>query len=234
MQYMDYQTYYLINYGLIFLGVIITLVAQTFINISYSKYKKINNKNMITGSDMARYILDKNGLTNISVVRVAGELTDHYDPTSKVVRLSDSIYNGTSIASVAVAAHECGHAIQDKVGYIFMRIRASLVPIVNFSSFAGYIAILIGLIFGSSNLIWIGIYFELAILLFQIVTLPVEIDASKRGLKELTGSGKISSTEVSGSRTMLIAAASTYLASVATTLVEILRLVLLVGNRNRD
>src|SRR5574344_2670519 len=96
MQYMDYQTYYLINYGLIFLGVIITLVAQTFINISYSKYKKINNKNMITGSDMARYILDKNGLTNISVVRVAGELTDHYDPTSKVVRLSDSIYNGRS------------------------------------------------------------------------------------------------------------------------------------------
>lgn len=231
---MGYQNYYLINYGLLFLGLIITLIAQGFISVSYRKYKEIRNKKGITGAEVARYILDKNGLNNVSVVSVSGELTDHYDPTSKIVRLSNSIYRGDTVAAVAVAAHECGHAIQDKTGYVFMRIRASLVPIVSFSSFAGYIAILIGLLFSSVNLIWIGIYFEIAILVFQIITLPVEIDASRRALIELDSTGFIAPDEVNGSKAMLTAAASTYLASVATTLLEILRLVLLVGGRSRD
>ena len=224
--------YLFINYGLIIIGVVITLGAQLFISTSYAKYSKVQNKKHITGSDMARYILDKHGLSKVYVVEIGGDLTDHYDPSRKVVRLSKNIYEGTSISSVAVAAHECGHAIQDKEGYIFMRIRAFLVPIVNFASYAGYFAILIGVIFSSKDLIWLGIFFELAILLFQLVTLPVEIDASKRGLKELTASHKIESTEVDGSKQVLVAAASTYVASVATTLLQILRLILIFGDRD--
>ena len=221
--------YYLINYGLLILGALITFIAQIFINASYSKYKKVLNISRISGAEMARYILDKNGLKDVSIVKVSGNLTDHYDPRKKVVRLSSEIYEGTSIASIAVAAHECGHAIQDSVGYVFMRIRSMLVPIVNISSYAGYVAITIGLIAGFIKLIWIGIYFELAILLFQFITLPVEIDASKRGLKELKESNKLDEVEYSGSKVMLISAASTYVASLATTLLQILRLVLLVA-----
>ena len=228
------MNYYLVSYGLLFLGTIITFLAQAFISISYKKYKKVKNASKITGAEMARSILDRNGLTSVSVQEVAGDLTDHYDPRTKVVRLSSEIYGGTSVASISVAAHECGHAIQDSVGYTMMRIRSMLVPVVNISSYAGYIAITIGLLAGLTKLIWAGIYFELAILLFQLVTLPVEIDASKRGLKELKESGKVEDTEYSGSKVMLISAASTYVASLATTLLQVLRLVLLVSGKNRD
>lgn len=228
------MNWYLINYGLLLLGALITFIAQGFISISYSKYKKVSNASKITGAEMARYILDKNGLKDVSVVETAGNLTDHYDPRTKVVRLSSDIYRGSSIASISVAAHECGHAVQDSVGYIMMRIRSMLVPIVNLSSYAGYIAITIGLLAGLTKLIWAGIYFELAILLFQFVTLPVEIDASKRGLKELRECGKVADDEYHGSKVMLISAASTYVASLATTLLQVLRLVLLVSGKNRD
>ena len=228
------MSYFMINYGLLILGTLITLAAQGFINLAYSKYKKVKNESGIKGYEMARYILDKHGFSNVQVVKVAGELTDHYDPTSKVVRLSESIYSGDTVAAISVAAHECGHAVQDKEGYLMMRIRSMLVPVVNFSSYAGYFAIMIGLIEGLTKLVWIGIYFELAILLFQIVTLPVEIDASSRGLKELKNHDRVKSSEYGGSKIMLIAAASTYLASVATTLLQILRLVLMVSGKNRD
>ena len=228
------MNWYLINYGLLLLGALITFLAQTFISVSYSKYKKISNTSKISGAEMARYILDKNGLSKVDVVEVSGNLTDHYDPKSKVVRLSTDIYNGKTIAAISVAAHECGHAVQDSVGYIMMRIRSMLVPIVNISSYAGYIAITIGLVAGLTKLIWAGIYFELAILLFQLVTLPVEVDASKRGLKELRECGKVADDEYHGSKVMLISAASTYVASLATTLLQVLRLVLMVTGRERD
>ena len=228
------QDYYLINYGLIILGSLIAFLAQIFISVSYSRYKKKYNAAKLKGVDVARYILDKHGLKNVQVVEVSGELTDHYDPTAKVVRLSSDIYHGDTVAGMAVAAHECGHAIQDNVGYLMMRIRSKLVPIVNFSSYAGYIAILLGFLFGLTNVVWIGIYFELAILLFQIVTLPVEIDASRRALKELKEYDKVKTSEYHGCKVMLVAAASTYVASVATTLLQILRLVLIVGGRRRD
>lgn len=225
---------YLISYGLVILGSIITLVAQIFISSCYASYKKVKNDKGITGKDMARYILDKNGLSNIKVVETNGELTDHYDPSGKVIKLSKHIYNDATIASIAVAAHECGHAIQDKEGYLPIRIRAFLVPFVNFSSYAGYIAIVLGIFFGSTNIIWLGIFFELAILLFQIITLPVEINASRRALVQLKEHDAIMKKEVSGSKLMLVAAASTYLASVATTLLQILRLILIFGNRRDD
>lgn len=225
---------YLINYGLLILGTLITLGAQAFIKIAYNKYKKVRNESGIKGSEMARYILDKHNMSNVNVVKVSGELTDHYDPTSKVVRLSDSIYDGNTVAAIAVAAHECGHAIQDKEGYLMMRIRSLLVPVVNISSYAGYLAITIGALASLTKLIWIGIYCELAIVLFHLVTLPVEIDASRRGLKELKNNDRVDSSEYSGSLVMLIAAASTYLAAVATALLQVLRLVLMFTGKDRD
>ncbi len=218
-------------YGLTFISLIISLVAQIFVNSAYSKYKKVRNNNGITGKEAARMLLDKHGLRDVKVVATRGFLSDHYDPRSKTVALSHDNYNEASIAAVSVACHECGHAIQDKDEYIFMRMRASLVPITNFASYAGYLAILFGCIFGAFNLIWIGIFCELAILLFQIVTLPVEFDASRRATNELAKMNFFDKDELRKGKTMLRAAAFTYVASVATTLIQILRLVLMAGRR---
>lgn len=220
------------DYILLILGTLITLAAQAFVSLSYKKYKGISNEAHIKGADMARYILDKHGMHNVKVECVSGYLSDHYDPSTKVVRLSTEIYEGTSIASISVAAHECGHAIQDDTGFIMMKIRSLLVPIVNLASYLGYFAIVIGLLASLTKLIWVGIYAELAIVLFQLVTLPVEIDASRRGLKELNNHNSIRPSEYSGALIMLIAAASTYVASVATALLQVLRLLLLVRNRD--
>ena len=226
------MNYYFISYGLTLIAVIITLSAQTFINKNYNKYSKVKNFNNITGKDAARYLLDKNGLTNIEIEKISGHLTDHYDPKNKKIRLSSNIYSGNSIASVAVACHECGHAIQDQDGYVFMRIRSSLVHIVNFSSYAGYIAIVLGIIASSFNLIWLGILLESIILLFQLITLPVEIDASKKALKELENSNYLTQEELNQSKIILTSAALTYVASVANTLIQILRLILIYGRRD--
>ena len=224
--------YYFISYGLTLIAALITIVAQGFVSGSYNKYSKIRTKRGMTGREVARYILDKNDLENIDVVEVSGHLTDHYDPSSKVVRLSSNIYNGSSVASVSVASHECGHAMQDKDGYLFMRVRSSLVSVVNFSSYAGYAAIMLGIVASSFNLIWIGIILEMAILLFQIVTLPVEINASRRALKEIESANFLSDNEFGMGKTMLISAALTYVASVANALLQILRLILLYGRRD--
>ena len=217
----------LIYYGLAIFALVITLGAQAFISITYKKYGDEENTRHISGKEAARQILDRNGLENVKVEEVSGYLSDHYDPKKKVVRLSSSNYSGTSVSAVSVACHECGHAIQDKVGYTFMRIRAFLVPFVNISSFMGYVAIVIGFIFSLMGLVLVGIGLELVILLFQLVTLPVEIDASKRALKQLNETMLLDSEELGHGRTVLIAAASTYVASVAATLLEILRLILI-------
>lgn len=218
-------------YGLILVGVVITLGAQIYVNSTYNKTKKIRNKRGITGAEVARAILDKNGLQKVNVVETKGILSDHYDPKSKVVRLSTDVYHSPSVASISVAAHECGHAIQDKNGYIFIRIRSALVPVVNFSSYAGYFAIMIGALFSLIDLIWLGIILECVILLFQMITLPVEFDASSRALKEIKQMNILEKAEYKKGKGMLTAAAMTYVASVATTLLEILRLVLIFTNR---
>ena len=219
-------------YGLTILSIVIVLGAQIYVSSSYKKYSKIKNEKGITGKEAARYILDKNGLENIKVVDTGGHLSDHYDPSKKVIRLSSSVYNDDSVGSVAVAAHECGHAIQDKQGYMFMKIRSALVPITTFSSYAGYLAIIIGIIFASLKLIWIGIILEVIILLFQLVTLPVEIDASKRALKEIKAGDLLTTKEHKGAKTMLTAAALTYVASVAAAILELVRLVLMFGRND--
>lgn len=217
---------------LMIISLVITLGAQLFVSGAYSKYSKVKNKKRMSGSEAARYILDKNGLKDVKVRRVGGYLSDYYDPRNKTVNLSSANYENASVGALSVACHECGHAIQDKVGYTFMRIRAALVPFVNFSSYAGYFAILFGCLFDSMNLIWFGIFAEMVILLFQIVTLPVEIDASKRAIKELDKYELLDKEELSGGKTMLIAAALTYVASVATTVIQILRLILTFGGRD--
>lgn len=211
---------------------LITLGAQAYISLKYSSTRKIRATSGLSGRDVARKILDANGLENVRIAEVTGELTDHYDPRNKTVNLSSNIYNGTSVASYSVASHECGHAIQDKDGYLFLKIRSSIVPLVNFSSRAGYFAILFGLIFSWMDLLFIGIIFEAVILLFQIITLPVEFNASHRALGELEKLNLVTESEHSKAKGMLIAAALTYVASVATAILEILRLLLIFSSRD--
>lgn len=229
---MFYYMYF--GYGLIIIAFLVTLVADIYLRTRYSKYKKVKVKSGMTGAEVAREILKNNGLENVYVVETRGYLTDHYDPRAKVVRLSTDIYNGDSIASVSVAAHECGHAVQDKEGYFFLKFRSFLVPIVNFSTKFGYLAVLIGLIFGAMDLAWIGIFLLVAILLFQLITLPVEFNASKRGKIFLSKSKIVDSSERSMASSMLMAAAMTYVASLISTLLDLLRLVLVVMGNDRD
>ena len=210
----------------------ITLGAQGFLNSTYKRSAKILSSRNHTGEEVARKILDKNGLRDVDVVETSGELSDHYDPKAKVVRLSTSIFRESSIASVSVAAHECGHAIQDKTGYLFLRIRHSIVPLVNLASKAGYVAIMIGLFAGLAKIFWIGILCEMIILAFQLITLPVEFNASSRGLKQLKELDLIKEDEYPSCRKMLTAAALTYVAAVATALLQILRLILMARRRN--
>lgn len=220
--------------GVLYLvGLLLVLGSQLLVSGSYSKYKKIKNKANISGFDVAREILDKNGLNDIHIVETNGNLTDHYDPSRKVVRLSRDIFHGNSIASMAVAAHECGHALQDKDGYKFMRIRAALVPTVNISTKAGYIALVIGLLFSSKDLALFGVALLAVMLLFQLVTLPVEFNASNRAKKELNKMEKVSGKEEDGVSKMLLAAALTYVASVINEALQIFRLLLIASNSNR-
>ena len=224
--------YYEYNIIIFIVTLLITLGAQAYISLKYSSTRKIRATSGLSGRDVARKILDANGLENVRIAEVTGELTDHYDPRNKTVNLSSNIYNGTSVASYSVASHECGHAIQDKDGYLFLKIRSSIVPLVNFSSRAGYFAILFGLIFSWMDLLFIGIIFEAVILLFQIITLPVEFNASHRALGELEKLNLVTESEHSKARGMLIAAALTYVASVATAILEILRLLLIFSSRD--
>ena len=222
-----------LNYGLIFLALLITTISQITVSSSYKKYKQKLNSKDLTGYDVARTILDKNGLNDIMILETKGNLTDHYDPKRKTVKLSTDIYHGSSIASIAVAAHECGHAIQDKNKYLPMRIRSTLVPIVNLCTKIGYFSIIIGTIF-SYFLIEIGIILLLSMLVFQIITLPVEFNASKRALNELEKLKLINNEEKKQTKKMLSSAAFTYIASLLSTMIEILRYILIFTGRRRD
>lgn len=231
--FVDYDLYIIINWTIPLIGFLITLASQVYININYKIYKgHINAKNKI-GYDAARAILDANNLNDIDVIETKGTLTDHYDPNRKVIRLSTRVFHDASVASVAVAAHECGHAIQDKEGYNFLRIRSFLVPFVNFSTRLGYIVVFIGLLFSFYNVAMIGIALLMAMLLFQLVTLPVEFNASNRAKKEIDKLDMLNSDEKNGMSRMLTSAALTYVASLTTTLLQIFRLFLIVAN-NRD
>lgn len=221
----------IITFTLIIGGFLIVLYAQMRINSAYHKYRIQENKLKMSGCEVAREILDKNGLSNIYVIETKGELTDHYDPTRKVVKLSPEVFHGTSVAALAVAAHECGHVIQDKENYTFMKIRASLVPIVNFISYLGYFALIVSLLAGITGYIKLSILVLVATVVFQLVTLPVEFDASKRAKEQIL---KLHlSEDAEEVSDMLSAAAFTYVASLISSLLSLLRLVILL-NRSDD
>lgn len=220
------------TWGLAIVGFIIVIWAQVKVNGTYNKYKKVKLNKDINGREAARLILEKNNL-DIYVVETQGELTDHYDPSRRVIKLSPAIFRENTVAAVAVAAHECGHAIQDKEGYTFMRIRTALVPVVNFISYAGYIAMFISIFAGAMQYFMIGILIVAATLVFQFITLPVELDASRRALLQLEELKIVTKEELPQAKEVLSAAAMTYIASVLASLLQLIRLVLLF-NRDRD
>ena len=224
-----------LTYILVIIGGIIVMAAQAGVTGNYNKYKDVDSKTGMSGKDVARRILDANGLSNVKVKEVEGELTDHYNPSDKTVNLSSHIYEEKSIASVAVAAHECGHAIQDKNGYLFLRFRHGMVPIANLCSKLGYIVLMIGLGASIFNVAMAGIIMLSVILLFHLVTLPVEFNASNRAKKQLKELNITNNGSDSGISKMLYAAGMTYVASLANNFLQILRLVLIVfSNRRRD
>ncbi len=214
---------------------IIPIYAQMKVQRAYKKYSQVPASNGYTGAEVARKLLDENGLYNIRVEETSGVLSDHYDPTSKVVRLSSSNYHGHSLAGTAVAAHEVGHAIQDKEDYTFMRIRHKLVPVANIGSNFSWILIIAGMLMGSLNLAWLGVMFMGAAVLFQFVTLPVEFNASNRAMRQVVELGVIGANEERETKKVLDAAALTYVAAAAVAVLELLRFVfMLTGMSNED
>ena len=225
-----YET--LFTYLISIVGILIVAYAQSMINRAYSKYKTVQGKSKLSGQEVARKILDRNGLQNVHIVMTKGELTDHYDPRAKVVRLSKTIFDGESIAAISVAAHECGHAIQDKENYTFMKIRRTLVPVVNFVTYTGYFVTIFALFAGMMLYLKFGIIMLAATLLFQLVTLPVEFDASRRAKEQLVQLGVTDEYETKESEEMLKAAAMTYVASLLNTVLNLIRLVMMAGRDN--
>lgn len=226
--------YYDPTYVLVILGAVICMAASANVSHTFNKYSHVGNSRRLTGAQVAAQILQEAGLGNIPIERVSGNLTDHYDPRNKVLRLSDSVYGSTSVAAAGVAAHECGHAIQDKVDYVPIRLRNAIVPVVNLGSKLSWPIILLGVIFGMTNLLNIGILLFALTLVFQVVTLPVEFNASGRALNILEARSILYGDEMRGARKVLRAAAMTYVTAVVSTLLQLLRLVILFGRRSGD
>ena len=217
-------------------AMIFALYAQGKVKSAYNRYVQINNRRGITGHQAARMILDANGLHHVPVEITSGTLTDHYDPKNDVMRLSSEVYNGTSIASVSIAAHESGHAIQDGTSYAFLRFRNAIAPVVSLVSAASWPLILIGLVIiwtgnlTTGNLIFdLGILFFAAVVLFHTVTLPVELDASKRAIRQLVDLRIIEPAEAAGAKKVLSAAAMTYVAALATAVANLIRILMIRG-----
>lgn len=234
-----YMPYYTMNFSYIWIlipAILLGFVAQMLVKSRFNKYNQVRASSGYTGEEAASRILRENQLHDVRVERVAGTLTDHYSPKEKVLRLSDSTYQSNSIAAIGVAAHEAGHAVQHATGYMPNKVRSSLVPVAQIgSSFGPYLAI-IGLMFqsGTGDLLFnIGIILYLGALLFFLVTLPVEFNASKRAIASLDGSGMLSSEELKGAKKVLNAAAMTYVASALTAVLSLLRLILMARGRRR-
>lgn len=221
------------TYVLVIIAFLLTMFASFGVKSTFNKYNDVHSSRGITAAMAARKILDANGLHNISIEHVSGELTDHFSPKENVIRLSDSTYNSTSVAAIGVAAHECGHAVQHQVGYVPIRIRNGIVPIVNVSNALSMPLFIIGLILGIGPLAMAGAILFGAVLVFQLVTLPTEINASKRAMKTLEGMYLLEGDELTGARKTLTAAAMTYVAAVASTALQFLRLLLLANRRRR-
>lgn len=227
------------TYILVLPAIILAVIAQGKVSSTFNKYSRVPSRIGMTGAEAARRIMEQNGIYDVSIERVAGNLTDHYDPSKKVLRLSDNVYSSSSIAAIGVAAHETGHAIQHARGYAPLSLRSIMVPAVNFGSRLFLPIILLGLLFSFSStmgnsLITLGIILFGITVLFTLVTLPVEFNASKRAIACLTESRILYDDEVDGAKKVLNAAAMTYVASAAMAIAQFLRLLVLFGGRNRD
>lgn len=231
------------TYLLVLVGALLCMLASSRVNSTYSKYSRIRSRSGITGAEAAARILKMSGIQDVRIEHIKGELTDHYDPRNKVLRLSDTVYDSPSVAAVGVAAHECGHALQHHKGYLPLKIRSALVPAANIGSKLGLPLVLLGLVLGIGFELPGGSYFSLAgigvwvfslAVLFQIVTLPVEFNASHRALKMLGDYGLMGNDEVDDCKRVLGAAALTYVAAAASSILQLLRLILLSGRQRRN
>ena len=223
-------------YIFIILSLLITVSAQIYVKAMFKKYSKVQNSRGLTGAEAARQLLMEHGITNVGIQQVSGNLTDHYDPTTNIIRLSDDVFDKTSVAAVGVAMHEAGHAVQFAKGYAPFKIRNAIVKSTNIASTLSYILVVAGMIFGmqtklGDSLFVLGIVFFLAVIFFQLVTLPVEFNASGRAVRFLRDSGVLDADEQHGVRKVLTAAALTYVAAVAVSLLNLMRLLAIRGRR---
>lgn len=234
---MYYPMYFDPTYFLVLIGVVLSLLASGRVKSTFAKYSQVRNSRGLTGAQAAEQVLRTAGIYDVRIEHVGGNLTDHYDPRTKVLRLSDSVYGQTSVAAVGVAAHECGHAIQHAKGYAPLKLRSTLVPVANFGSKLAWPLIIFGLfISGESSRILInaGIIAFLGAVLFQLITLPVEFNASNRAIRMIADSGMMYGEEIQGAKKVLSAAALTYVASAATAILQLLRILILTGGRRRN
>ena len=231
MFFYPYDYYYLI---LVVPALLISLWAQLKVKSTFNRYEQVYARQGITAAQAARRILDQNGLYGVRIEMTGGKLTDHYDPRTNVIRLSQSVYNSPSVAALGVAAHEAGHAVQYGVNYLPIKIRNGLVPITNICSSLSIPLVIIGFIMSARPLVIAGILLFAAVAVFQIVTLPVEFNASRRAIAVLGESGMLDEGELQGAKRVLSAAAMTYVAALLVSLAQLLRLVLLANQRNRD
>ena len=232
---MIYPYYYDPTYILVLIGLVISMWASARVNTTYQKYSRVRSHSGLTGAEAAMRILNGAGIYDVRVEHVRGNLTDHYDPKARVLRLSDSVYGASSVAAIGVAAHGCGHAFQDEESYAPLRIRSALVPVANFGTKAAVPIILLGIVFGSSyTLVQIGLLCFALGTLFQIVTLPVEFNASSRAVRILGESHMLMEEELGQTKKVLSAAALTYVAAALASILSLLRLFLLFGGRDRD
>lgn len=223
------------TYILVFIGVVISLAASAKVKTTFNKYSQVRSMSGMTGAEAAQRLLQTSGIYDVRIEQVSGNLSDHYDPRSKVLRLSDSVYGSNSLAAIGVAAHECGHAIQHQKGYAPLKLRGALVPVANIGSTLAWPMILIGLLItGSQSLINLGIILFSIAVLFQLITLPVEFNASRRAIARLGETGILYGDELGQSKKVLDAAALTYVAAAAASILQLLRLFLLFGGRRRD
>ena len=222
------------TYLLLVIGMVLSLLASAKVKSTFSVYSRVRSASGLTGADAARRILRMSGITDVTVVPISGSLTDHYDPGSKRLALSQDVYDKTSVAAIGVAAHECGHAIQHATNYVPLNLRSAIVPVANIGSTLSWPLFLAGLIFSIRPLLTVGIILFTFAVLFQLVTLPVEFNASSRALKMLGSSGMLGNDEVKGARKVLTAAALTYVAALASSILQLLRLIILAGGRDRD
>lgn len=235
MPFMFYSSDSIWTYVIIVLpAIILAMWASANVNSTFKKYSKIPSASGYTGFDAARKILDTNGLTDIKIEHIKGDLTDHYDPKAKVIRLSDAVYGANSAAAIGVAAHEAGHAVQHAQGYSPLVIRNAIIPVCNIGSNLAMPLVILGLVFEMFGLCTLGILAFSLSAFFQLITLPVEFNASKRALLALEGSGRFSENDLKNAKKTLSAAALTYVAALAVALANLLRLVVLVNGRRRD